>query len=77
MRQTHTGRYKLSDGALDDLSIATRQGQSVFEDADLEQYTTTDVLEAEQYMIASLDKTTGIGYKPGKATGGSTSGTSG
>lgn len=59
-------RYKLPDGALDDLSIATRQGQNVFEDADLDQYTTTDVLEAEQYMIASLDKTTEIGYKPGQ-----------
>ena len=59
-------RYKLPPGALDDLSIATRQGQSVFEDADLDQYTTVDVLEAERYMISGLDKTTGVGYKPGE-----------
>ena len=59
-------RYKLPPDALDDLSIATRQGQSVFEDADLDQYTTADVLEAERYMISSLDKTTGVGYKPGE-----------
>lgn len=70
-------RYKLPPDALDDLSIATRQGQSVFEDADLDQYTTVDVLEAERYMISGLDKTTGVGYKPGEATSGSTSGTNG
>ena len=52
--------------ALDNLSIATRQGQSVFEDADLDKYTTVDVLQAERYMIESLDKTVQLGYAPGE-----------
>ena len=52
-------RYKLPPGALDDLSIATRQGQSVFEDADLDQYTTVDVLEASSIIgPAGTGKTT-------------------
>lgn len=59
-------RYQLSEEMMDDLSIGTRQGRSVFDDADLDEYTTADVLEAERYMIDSLGKTTGIGYRPGE-----------
>lgn len=58
-------RYRLPDGAADDLSLATG-GRNVFEDADLDMYTTTDVLDAERYMIAGLDKTTGVCYEPGQ-----------
>ena len=60
------GRYQVPKDALDNLSIATRQGQSVFEDADLDKYTTVDVLQAERYMIESLDKTVQLGYAPGE-----------
>ena len=59
-------RYQVPKDALDNLSIATRQGQSVFEDADLDKYTTVDVLQAERYMIESLDKTVQLGYAPGE-----------
>ena len=59
-------RYQVPKDALDNLSIATRQGRSVFEDADLDKYTTVDVLQAERYMIESLDKTVQLGYAPGE-----------
>lgn len=59
-------RYQVPKDALDNLSIATRQGQSVFEDADLDKYTTVDVLQAERYMIERLDKTVQLGYAPGE-----------
>lgn len=59
-------RYRLPDGAADDLGLATGDGRSVFEDADLDVYTTTDVLDAERYMIAGLDRTTGVCYEPGQ-----------
>ena len=58
-------RYKLPAGALDDLTLATRQGRNVFEDADLDKYTTADILEAERTMIAGFDKTARVGYEPG------------
>ena len=38
----------------------------MFEDADLDKYTTVDVLQAERYMIESLDKTVQLGYAPGE-----------
>lgn len=58
-------RYKLPPEALDDATIATRSGRSVFDDPDLDLYTTSDILDAERYMIGALDRYAGIGYEPG------------
>ena len=59
-------RYRLPPEALDDTFIATRSGRSVFDDPDLDLYTTSDVLDAEHYMIGALDRRAGIGYEPGE-----------
>ncbi len=60
-------RYRLPDGAADDLSLAMPSSdRNVFEPADLDMYTTTDVLDAEREMIAGLDKATGVCYEPGQ-----------
>ena len=59
-------RYKLPEDMMDDLSLATHQGRSVFDDADLDKYTTKDVLQAEQYMIEGFNKTANVGYAHGE-----------
>lgn len=59
-------RYKLPEDMMDDLSLATHQGRSVFDDADLDKYTTKDVLQAEQYMIEGSNKTANVGYAHGE-----------
>lgn len=51
---------------MDDLSLATHQGRSVFDDAGLDKYTTKDVLQAEQYMIEGFNKTANVGYAHGE-----------
>lgn len=59
-------RYRLPEDMMDDLSLATHQGRSVFDDADLDKYTTKDVLQAEQYMIEGFNKTANVGYAHGE-----------
>lgn len=58
-------RYRLPDGAREDPGVAMG-GRNVFEDADLDRYTTTDVLDAERYMIDALDQTTDVCYGSGQ-----------
>ena len=38
----------------------------MFDDADLDKYTTKDVLQAEQYMIEGFNKTANVGYAHGE-----------
>ena len=59
-------RYKIDPDMADDLAVTTRNGRSAFDDADLDLYTTTDVLQAERYMIDSLGKTRNVGYAAGE-----------
>lgn len=59
-------RYRLSDEMMEDLALCSSGDRSVFDDIDLDRYTTDDVLQAEHYMIESLNKPSGIGYKPGE-----------
>ena len=50
---------------MDDLSLATHQGRSVFDDADLDKCD-QGLLQAEQYMIEGFNKTANVGYAHGE-----------
>ena len=66
MRQTHTRPVPGAERCVGQSEHRHPARQSVFEDADLDKYTTVDVLQAERYMIESLDKTVQLGYAPGE-----------
>lgn len=58
-------RYRLPDGAAGDPTIALHDGRTVFDDPELDKYTTQDILDAEQLMIDAFDRPQTGGYAPG------------
>lgn len=60
-------RYRLPDNAQDQPFLTGHDGRTSLDDPNLDRYTTTDILQAEQRVMDRFDREYRHGYQPGTA----------